>query len=133
MMPKKEDTWWDIDESTPAEFLSDQFNAVLGSCVLPFLRRFQTEQNIRDYLKSLTGEMRLNYPHALTMLEFDLEEKKPAVEIQERLKKIRFLGKIQFVKKEVVEERIQRVLKAYGYEEPKSASAGDKPWWRLWG
>src|SRR5262245_43167734 len=33
LMPKKEDTWWDIEEGTSAEFLSDQFNAVLSSCV----------------------------------------------------------------------------------------------------
>jgi Domain of unknown function (DUF4304) len=130
LMPKKEDTWWDIDEGTPAEFLSHQINAVLSSCVLPFFREFLTEQSIVDHLKACERDtMRRNYPHAITMLEFDLLEKKERVEIERRIRRIRFLGRIQLVNRGVTEATIQRVLTAYGYSGSLPAIA---PWWKLW-
>lgn len=130
LMPKKEDTWWNIDQGISAEFLSDQINAVLSSCVLPFFRQFQTEQNITDYLEARENDtMRRNYPHAITMLEFDLIDKKEKSEIEKRIRRIRFLGKIQFVDKAVTEATLQRVLKAYGNTDPLP---GNAPWWKLW-
>lgn len=130
LMPKKEDTWWDIDPRTSAEFLSDQINAVLSSSVLPFLRQFQTEQNIRDYLRAQENdEMRRNYPHAFTVLELDLLEKKEKSEIEKRIHRIRFLGKIHLMDKKVVDATIERVLKAYGYNDPLPART---PWWKFW-
>src|SRR5437763_1239474 len=69
LTPKKNDAWWDIDSGTSAELLSDQFNAVLASCVLPFFRRFQTEQEIESYYRTAAeGELRWNYCHQITML-----------------------------------------------------------------
>ena len=130
LMPKKEDTWWDINEGTSEEFLSDQFNSVLSKCVLPFLQKLCTEQDIKDNLKAAANdEMRRNYHHTLTMLEFDLEEKKPAAEIEKRINRIRFLGKMHFMDKAIIEATIHRLLIAYGYTGPIPA---DKPWWRVW-
>jgi hypothetical protein len=130
LMPKKEDMWWSIDDGTPAQFLSDQINAVISSCVLPFLREFQTEQSIVDHLKAREKDtMRRNYPHAITMLEFDLLDKKERAEIDRRIRRIRFLGRIQLVNRAVTEAKIQRVLKAYGYSDPLPAIV---PWWKLW-
>jgi hypothetical protein len=130
LMPKKEDTWWDINENTSAELLSDQFNAVLSKCVLPFLQKLCTEQDIRDYLKAAADhEMKRNYHHTITMLCFDLEEKKPLSEIRKRINRIRFLGKIHLMDKAVTETEIQRVLKTYGYTDPVPTVA---PWWKLW-
>ncbi len=116
LMPKKEDTWWRLDEGTSAEFLSDQINAAFSCSVLPFLRQFPTEQAITQYLRAREHDtMRENYPHAITMLEFDLLEKKEKCEIEKRISRIRFLGKTSLVDKAVIEATIQRVLKAYGY------------------
>jgi hypothetical protein len=130
LMPKKEDTWWDIDENTSAEFLSDQFNAVLSNCVLPFFGKLRTEQDIKNYLiAAADGEMKRNYHHTIAMLGFDLEEKKPPSEIQKRVNRIRFLGKIHLVDKAAREAMIQRVLKAYEYTEPIRPPG---PWWRIW-
>ena len=62
LTPKKNDAWWDIDSGTSDELLSDQFNAVLASCVLPFFRRFQTEQEIESYYRTAAeGELRANF------------------------------------------------------------------------
>ncbi len=130
LMPKKEDTWWGIDDGTSAEFLGDQINAVLSSCVLPFLRRFRTEQNIVDHLRACEKDtMRRNYPHAITMLEFDLRDKKERAEIERRISRVRLLGRFQLVDRTVTEATIQRVLKAYGYSDPLPPIA---PWWKLW-
>lgn len=115
LMPKKQDTWWEITDRTSIECLSDQINAVFNSSVLPFLRQFQTEQAIKDYLRACANtSMRKNYPHALTILAFDLLEKKSQLEIEKSVENVRHLGKIYFVDKAVVEAAIQRVLKTYG-------------------
>ena len=115
LMPKKQDTWWEITDRTSIEFLSDQINAVFNSSALPFLRQFQTEQEIKNYLRACSNDsMRRNYPHALTMLAFDLLENKPPAEIEKSVDNIHRLGKIYRVDKTVVEEAIQRVLKTYG-------------------
>ena len=130
LMPEKEDTWWSIDEVTSADSLRDQINAVLSSCVVPFLREFQTEQSIVDYLRARENDtMSRNYPHAITMLEFDLLDKKEKSEIEKRIKRIRLLGRVQFVARAVTEAKIQRVLNAYGYSDPLPPIA---PWWKLW-
>jgi len=130
LTPKKEDTWWDIDENTSAEFLSDQFNAVLSTCVLPFFQKLRTEQDIKNYLKAAAdNEMKRNYHHMIAMLGFDLEEKKSASEIQKRVNRIRFLGKIHLVDKAETEAAIQRVFKAYEYTEAIPAAG---PWWKIW-
>jgi hypothetical protein len=132
LTPQQNDTWWEIDEKTSADFLSDQLNAVFASCVLPFLKRLQTEQDIKGHLRGLAdGEMRRNYDHAITLLEFDLEEKKPASEIEERISRIRFLGRLHFLKGEVIETKIERVLKAYGYDQRLSSKPEKKAWWKL--
>jgi hypothetical protein len=112
-MPKKEDTWWDIDGNTSASVLSAQINGVLVSGVLPFLRQFETEQDIVNHLRAASKEMRLNYIHAITMLELDLRENKKRSEIEERISKVRFLGKLNLVSKAVTEATIQRVLQPY--------------------
>jgi len=110
-MPKSEDTWWDIDEKTSAPFLGAQIQAVLWSCALPFLRQFETEEDIKRYLRAATeGDMKHNYKHALTMLALDLLENKDQSRIDERIERARFLGKINLVHKPVIEADIQRVL-----------------------
>ena len=114
LMPQKQDTWWEITDGTSIEFLSDQINAVFNSSVLPFLQQFQTEQEIKNYLRACSNDsMRRNYPHALQMLAFDLLENKSKPEIEKSVENVRYLGKIYRVDKTVVEEAIQRVLKTY--------------------
>jgi len=115
LMPKKQDTWWEITDKTSIEFLGEQINAVFDSSVLPFLRQFQSEQDIKNYLRACSNDsMRRNYPHSLTMLAFDLLEKKPQSEIEKSVENVQRLGKINLVSKSAVEEAIQRVLKTYG-------------------
>jgi hypothetical protein len=127
---KKNDTWWTIERGTSAELLSNQFNAVLSSCVLPFLKRFQTEKDIENYLRAYAdGKMRWNYGHAITMLAFDLQDKKGRLEIEKRIKKIRLLGRIHRAPRALTDAKIQRVLKAHGYDEPLPKYA---PWWKFW-
>jgi hypothetical protein len=130
LMPEKQDTWWTVNQGTSADFLSDQISAMLASCILPFFRQFPTEEAITQYLRARENDtMRRNYPHAITMLEFDLREKKETPEIQKRIGRIRFLGKISGVDKAVIEATIERVLKAYGYDGPVPSHA---PWWKPW-
>src|SRR5206468_1732754 len=94
-MPKAEDTWWEINEDTSSSLLSAEINAVIWSCALPFLRQFETENDIKNYLRGATSaSMKLNYPHALQMLEFDLMEYKSKTEIDKAVNRARFLGKI---------------------------------------
>jgi hypothetical protein len=150
LMPKKEDTWWELTEGTSIDFLSDQINGVMSTCVLPFLKRLQTEQDIKNYLRACPVD---NYITALAILELDLMDGKPGPEIEEGISRARRLGRtsgqaiedgVQFVVKalkrfmgrkarsemeeiidkgrpfgvsnEVVETKIQRILKAYGRE-----------------
>jgi len=114
LMPKKEDTWWKLTEGTSVDFLSDQINGVMSSCVLPYLylKQFQTEEGIKNYFRALPID---NYFTAVSMLEFDLMEKKPSSEIEESINKARRLGRKSGVYKEVIEADVQRVLKAYGH------------------
>jgi len=129
-MPQKQDTWWTVNQTTSAKPVSDEVNAVLASCVLPFFRQFQTEQDIKNYLRACEKDtMRHNYPHAITMLEFDLQEKKGQADIERRIRRIRLLGKVSRVDKAVTEATLQRVLKAYGYSHPLPEPA---PRWKFW-
>jgi hypothetical protein len=73
--------------------------------------------------------MRRNYPHAITMLEFDLLEKRQKSEIEKRISRIRFLGKMHLADKAVIDAVILRVLKAYGYD---GGLPPEEPWWKLW-
>jgi hypothetical protein len=114
-MPRKEDTWWDIDEETSALSLNTQINGILSSCALPFLKQFQSETDIKSYLRGISdSEMRLNYPHAICMLSFDLLENKEGNEIEKSISKVKYLGKINGVNVAVTEADIQRVLRKYG-------------------
>jgi hypothetical protein len=91
---------------------------------------FQTEQDIKEYLRAREKDtMRMNYPHAIDMLELDLLDKREQSAIEKRIRRIRFLGKMQLVNKAVTEATIQRVLKAHEYDGPIPAAA---PWWKLW-
>jgi hypothetical protein len=118
LMPNSQDTWWEITDKTSIKSLGGQINTVFNSCVLPFLRQFQTETEIKNYLRACANDtMRRNYPHALTMLAFDLLEMKPQSEIKKSVENVRRLGKINLVSKPDVEEAVQRVLKTYGNEE----------------
>jgi len=90
LMPKKEDTWWELTEKTSIDFLSDQINGVMSSCVLPFLKQFQTEQDIKTFLRASPVD---NYITALAILELDLMEGKPSSEIEESIDKARRLGR----------------------------------------
>jgi len=130
LMPEKNDVWWIVESETTVESLSAEFNAVLSSCVLPFFKRFQSEKDIENYLRGYAdGKMRWNYGHTITMLEFDLQDKKAKLEINKRIKRIRFLGRIHFAPQALTDAKIQRVLNAYGYGEPLPQSAS---WWKFW-
>jgi len=111
LMPKNEDTWWQLAEGTSIDFLGDQINGVMSLCVLPFLKQFQTEQEIKNYFRALPID---NYPIALSMLEFDLTEKKPDSVVEESINTARRLGKSSGVYREVIEADIQRIFKVAG-------------------
>jgi hypothetical protein len=90
LMPQKKDTWWELAERTSVDFLSDQINGVMSSCALPFLKQFQTEHDIKNYLRAMPVN---DYIHALAVLELDLMEKKSGSEIEEGVNRVRQLGK----------------------------------------
>lgn len=111
LMPQKQDTWWQFDKRTCPSLLSTEVNSVLWSCGLTFLRQFEAEEDIRDYLRSATeGEMKSNYLHSLTMLSFDVLESKPSVEIEKSIERVRQLGRRNGVKESVTDAAIQRLL-----------------------
>ena len=106
LMPKKQDTWWELKEGASIAFLSDQINAVMSSCVLPFLNRFQTEQDIKNYLRACPVN---SYIEALNILELDLMDGKRGAEIEESIRKARQLGRTSG---QAIEAGIQTVVKA---------------------
>jgi len=106
LMPQKEDTWWELTEGTSIAFLSDQINGVMSSGVLPFFKQFQTEQDIKKFLRACPVD---NYITALTLLELDLMEGKPGSEIEESISKARQLGRTSG---QAIEAGIQTVVKA---------------------
>ena len=111
LLPRQEDTWWEINAANPAPFIAAQIKSVLAAYALPFLRQFETEDDIRKYLRDATsGSMKRNYTHALQMLNFDILENKSPSEIEESINRARHLGKINGVHKDVIEAAIQRVL-----------------------
>lgn len=111
LLPRKEDTWWDIGEKTSPQLLAAQLKTVFAAYALPFLRQFETEEDIRKHLRNeANGSMRQNYPHALQMLNFDIRENKTSSEIEESVNTARRLGRTNGVYKEVIEADIQRVL-----------------------
>jgi len=116
LMPEENDTWWDIDESTSVSSLSAQINGILSSYVLPFLKKFETEQQLDAYHRQLSDsrEWRRNYPVAIDALAYDLVDKKDNAEIEKRINTVRHVGSINGVDKTVVEATIERVLKTYG-------------------
>ena len=117
LMPKKEDTWWELTEETSIGLLSDQIIGVMSSCVLPFLKQFQTEQDIRTFLRACPVD---NYITALTILELDLMEGKPSSEIEESIDRARRLGRTTG---QVLEAGLQTVVKALrGFVRKKSIS-----------
>lgn len=106
LMPKKEDSWWDLAEGASVDFLSDQINGVMSSCALPFLKRLQTEQDIKNYLRACPVD---NYITALTILELDLMDGRPSSEIEESIDRARRLGRTSG---QVIEDGVQFVVKA---------------------
>jgi hypothetical protein len=111
ILPEKEDTWWKITTGTSPHFIADQLKAVLSSSGLPFLRQFETESDIKKYLREQSSSsMKHNYPHALSMLNLDILENKPPSEIEDSIKNARRLGRMNGVHKDVIEDAIQRVL-----------------------
>ncbi|NOS68812.1 MAG: DUF4304 domain-containing protein [Verrucomicrobia bacterium] len=115
-MPKKEDTWWEIDEGTTAQILSAQIKAIIWSCALPFIRQFETEKDIEDYQRSFwdSPDWQKNYPTAIERLACVLRENRDSSEIAKRIDIVRRLGRSNGVSKDVTEATIQRVLKTYG-------------------
>jgi len=132
-MPKKEDTWWEIADETSAEVLSAEINEILISCVLPFLKQFQTEQHLDAYHKGLSDspEWKRNFPVAIDALSYALRDKRDDSEVEKRINNVRHVGKINGVDKAVIEATIERVLKTYGPDkaplQQKSASRSSFP------
>lgn len=111
LLPGKQDTWWKYNEKTSPQSLAAEIREALTAHALPFLHRFESEENIKKYLRDVAdGDMKRNYPHSLTMLNFDILDNKSTAEIEERINRCRYLGKICRVDKTVIDEDIQRVL-----------------------
>lgn len=110
LLPGNQDTWWEYNEKTSPQALANEIKEILTAYALPFLRRFESDEDIKKYLRDIAdGDMKRNYPHSLTMLNLDILDNKSAAEIEERIKRARYLGKL-FGGKELIEEDIQRVL-----------------------
>jgi Domain of unknown function (DUF4304) len=108
LTPKKEDTWWELTEGTSIDLLGDQINGVMSSSVLPFLRQFQTEQDIKKFLRACPVD---NYITALVILELDLMDGKPGPEIEESISRARRLGRTSG---QSIEAGVKTVIKALG-------------------
>jgi hypothetical protein len=111
-LPRREDTWWDIDGDKSDSVLSEQMKSILRSHALPFLRQFETEKEIERHLRKAgeSTEYKSNYPMSLTMLAFDIRDHRPVSEIEKRVERVRHLGRINGVSKDVVESTIQRIM-----------------------
>jgi len=116
LMPEKNDKWWEMDAETSVASLAAEIRAALQSYVLPFFRRFESEQTLESHTRQLmvSPDWKRNYPIAIESLAYGLVDRVDAAEIEKRVANVRRTGRMNLVSKDVIEATIQRVLKTYG-------------------
>jgi hypothetical protein len=117
LMPQKQDAWWELKEGTSISFLSDRINGVMSSCALPFLKQFQTEPDVRNYLRACPVS---SYLEALNRLELDLMEGKRGSQIEGSIREARRLGRTSG---QAIEAGIQTVANVFKRLMGKKASS----------